>query len=115
MSISFLSLHGYVVKFPYLTSYGETNNQNFFLSPPKIECVSQEFNSVKMPHNCKRSFFFFKKFLLIMAFLQKRPSLIMLKLPTVVCLVCADATREEAKGQKNDKEKKQETLEDRIS
>ena len=109
MSISFLSLQGYVVKFPYVTSYEETHYEDFFLSPPKIECDSQEFNSVKMPHNCKRSFFFFKKFVLIMAFLQKWPSLIMLKLPTIVCLVCADATGEEAKEQKNDKEENGDT------
>ena len=33
----------------------------------------------------------------------------MLKLPTIVCLVWADATREEAKGQKKDKEKNRDT------
>ena len=38
-----------------------------------------------------------------MAFLQTWPSFL-LKLPTIVCLVCADTTREEAKGQNNDKE-----------
>ena len=45
----------------------------------------------------------------MMTFLQKWPSLIILKLPTIVCLVCADATREEAKGQKNDKEENRDT------
>ena len=38
-----------------------------------------------------------------MKFLQTWPSF-MPKLPTIVCLVSADATREEAKGQKNDKD-----------
>ena len=109
MCISLVSLHGYELKFPYVTSYGETHDEDFFLSPPKIECVSQEFNSGKMPYNCIRSFFFFKKFILIMTFLQTWPSLIMLKLPTIVCLVCADATGEEAKGQKNDKEENRDT------
>ena len=60
MCISLLSLHGYEVKFPYVTSYRETHNEDVFLSPPKIDCVSQEFNSGKMPYNCKTSFFFFK-------------------------------------------------------
>lgn len=41
-----------------------------------------------------------------MTFLQTWPSLIMLKLRTVFCLVWADATGEEAKGQKNDNAKK---------
>ena len=31
------------------------------------------------------------------------------KLSTIVCLVCADATREEAKGQKNEKEENRDT------
>ena len=88
------------MKFPYVTSYGETHDEDFFLSP-KIECVSQEFNSGKMPYNCKRSFFFFKKFIVTMTFLPK--------LSTIVCLVCADATREEAKGQKNEKEENRDT------
>ena len=44
-----------------------------------------------------------------MTFLQTWPSLIMLKLPTIVFLVCADATREEAKGQKNEKEENRDT------
>ena len=83
MCISLLSLHGYKVKFTYVTSYGETHDEDFFLSPPKIECVSKEFNSGKMPFNCKRSFFFFKKFILKMTLLQTWPSF-MLKLPTIV-------------------------------
>jgi len=33
MCISLLSLHGYEVKFPYVTSYGETHNEDFFLFP----------------------------------------------------------------------------------
>ena len=60
MCISLLSLHGYEVKFPYVTSYGETHDEDFSLSPPKIECVSQEVNSGKCLTTAKDPFSFLK-------------------------------------------------------